>query len=266
MDTHTPVNAVHNNAISELESRFSEVLHIQGNQKSEHASEGNDICNKAEEKRCEGFSQKQTKLDVKCLKKSPTFPVSKIMVPSSSSDEDVDVSSPESSHDQSPLQQTYSRSLTFPLCLQAPRKLISAMKGSREKNNGGSPTKLTVKWAPDVYDPVPSLVSHTVRSRKQPKSRKKKAEKKNGKKGQKSSSSPRGSSSKDKRHFRKLGGTSDLSYKSPDPRDNVIEVNQVMEGSTEFDALDVRSQDSYCGTSFLKTSVTEVHFSLTEAQ
>ncbi|MED6111002.1 hypothetical protein PIB30_048331 [Stylosanthes scabra] len=258
MDTHSPVNAVHNNDISELESRFSEALHIQDNQKSEHASEGDDICNKAEEHRCESFNQQETKVDVKCLKRSATFPVPQISVPSSSSDEEVDVSSPESSHEQSPLQQTYSRSLTFP----SPRKLISAMKGSREKNNGGSPTKLTVKWAPDVYDPIPTLVSHTVKSKRQPKSRKKKAEKKNGKKGQKSSSSPRGSSSKDKKHFRKLGGTTDLSYKSLD-RDSLIEVNQVMEGSTEFD---VRSQDPYCGTSFLKTSVTEVHFSLTEAQ
>ena len=122
--------------------------------------------------------------------------------------------------------------------------------------------KLTVKWAPDVYDPVPTLVSHTVRNKKQPKSRKKKSEKKNGKKGQKGNSS-RGGSSKDKKQFRKLGGTSELCYKSLEPHDKVIEV---IEASTELDALDVRSQDSYCGTSFLKKSVTEVHFSVAEAQ
>lgn len=39
--------------------------------------------------------------------------------------------------------------------LPKPLKRISAMKGSREKHGVGPPTKLTVKWAPDVYDPVP---------------------------------------------------------------------------------------------------------------
>lgn len=119
--------------------------------------------------------------------------------------------------------------------------------------------KLTVKWAPDVYDPVPTLMSHTVKNKKPQKSRKKKNEKKNGKKGQKGNSS-RGGSGKDKKQFRKVGGTSDLSYKSLDTPDKVIEA------STELDALDVCIQDSYCGTSFLKKSVTEVHYSVAEAQ
>lgn len=140
---------------------------------------------------------------------------------------------------------------------QAPLKLISAMKGSREKH-GGSQVKLNVKWASDVYDPIPTLLSHTVRSnKKQQKSRKKKPEKKNGKKGQKGNSS-RGGSNKDKQ-VRKLGGTSGLCYKSMDSCDKVLGA------STELDALEVRSQDSYCGTSFLKKSVTEVHYSVAEA-
>lgn len=42
------------------------------------------------------------------------------------------------------------------------RKPVSAMKGSREKRGVTPPQKLTVKWAPDVYDPVPSSISHTV--------------------------------------------------------------------------------------------------------
>lgn len=140
---------------------------------------------------------------------------------------------------------------------QAPLKLVSAMKGSREKH-GVSQGKLNVKWAPDVYDPVPTLLSHTVRSnKKQQKSRKKKPEKKNGKKGQKGNSS-RGGSSKDKQ-FRKLSGTSGLCYKSMDSCDKVFVA------ATELDALDVRSQDSNCGTSFLKKSVTEMHYSVAEA-
>ena len=140
---------------------------------------------------------------------------------------------------------------------QVPLKLVSAMKGSREKQ-GGSQVKLNVKWAPDVYDPIPTLLSHTVKSnKKQQKSRKKKPEKKNGKKGQKGNSS-KGGNSKDKQ-FRKLSGTSGLCYKSMDSCDKVLVA------SAELDALDVPSADSNCGTSFLKKSVTEVHYSVAEA-
>lgn len=149
---------------------------------------------------------------------------------------------------------------------QAP-ELIPALKGSREKYRG-SPMKLTVKWAPDVYDPVPTLMSHTVKNKKQQKSRKKKnekkyekkTEKKNGKKGQKGNSSSHGGSGKDKKQARKQGGHSDLSFESLDSHDNVTGA------SSELDALDVRSHDSFCGTSFLKNSVTKVHSLVAEAQ
>ncbi|GFS37378.1 hypothetical protein Acr_00g0051620 [Actinidia rufa] len=43
---------------------------------------------------------------------------------------------------------------------------ISAMKGSREKN-GLHVGKLSVNWAPDVYDPPPTSQSHTVKSQRQ---------------------------------------------------------------------------------------------------
>ncbi|ESQ45118.1 hypothetical protein EUTSA_v10010719mg [Eutrema salsugineum] len=77
--------------------------------------------------------------------------------------------------------------------------IIPAIKGSREKH-GKSVEKLSVSWAEDVYDPPPSLVSHT-RSKKQqqPKSKSRDNLKKNGKKGQKgssNSSSSRGSKDK----------------------------------------------------------------------
>ena len=46
---------------------------------------------------------------------------------------------------------------------QVSLKLISAMKGSREKQ--GLPVeKLSVKWAPDVFDPPATSQSHTVKS------------------------------------------------------------------------------------------------------
>ncbi|GMH30101.1 hypothetical protein Nepgr_031944 [Nepenthes gracilis] len=53
----------------------------------------------------------------------------------------------------------YSRSITFP----PPRKLVSAMKGSHEKE-GSHPRKLNVSWAPDVFDPPPTAASHTLKN------------------------------------------------------------------------------------------------------
>ncbi|XP_076949954.1 uncharacterized protein LOC143622791 [Bidens hawaiensis] len=68
-------------------------------------------------------------------------------------------------------------------------KPVSAMKGSRE----GPPQKRTVKWAPEVYDPVPTSVSHAVTNNKPQKSKKKsKSKQKNG------SKSSRGNKHKDK--------------------------------------------------------------------
>ncbi|CAH8268514.1 unnamed protein product [Arabidopsis lyrata] len=74
--------------------------------------------------------------------------------------------------------------------------LIPAIKGGREKH-GKSLEKLRVSWAEDVYDPPPSIVSHTRSKKQQPqKSKSKDNLKKNGKKGQKGSSHSRGSKDK----------------------------------------------------------------------
>ncbi|CAI9289650.1 unnamed protein product [Lactuca saligna] len=87
-------------------------------------------------------------------------------------------------------------------------KPVSAMKGSREKRGVDPPKKLSVKWAPDVYDPVPSLPSDTVISRPR---------KQHGKKKGTSSSeskSSRGSKSKgkDKKHRKRSGKSYDLDF------------------------------------------------------
>ncbi|RDY07308.1 hypothetical protein CR513_08601, partial [Mucuna pruriens] len=239
MDTPSPDNAVNDNIISKLEGTFSESLHIQDAQKSEDASEGDHIdnCYVGEGNLCGVFEPRESKLEVKCLKECPKFPYPDMMLPSSSSDEEADTSPPK----QSP-RQSYSCSVSLP----APPKLVSAMKGSREKE-GGSQMKLTVKWAPDVYDPVPTLLSHTVKSKKQQKFRIKKSEKKSGKKGQKVNYS-RSGSSKDKQC-----------------RNRCLYPREVFEASTELDDLDVANHDSYCGTSYLKRSVTKVHFPIGEA-
>ncbi|XP_057438427.1 uncharacterized protein LOC130730433 [Lotus japonicus] len=252
MDMCSRVPDVHNNLLSNLESTSHESLHVDDALKSELATEGNGVCDVGEENLSGGVKQQETKLNMICLTKSATFPIPHMMS-SSSSDEEANSSVAKSNSEQS-ASQTYSRSVSLP----AP-ELIPALKGSREKYRG-SPMKLTVKWAPDVYDPVPTLMSHTVKNKKQQKSRKKKKyEKKNGKKGQKGNSSSHGGSGKDKKQARKQGGHSDLSFESLDSHDNVT-------GTSELDALDVRSHDSFCGTSFLKNSVTKVHSLVAEAQ
>lgn len=142
--------------------------------------------------------------------------------------------------------------------LQTPLKLVSAMKGSREKHVG-SPMKLTVTWAPDVYDPTPTSASHTVN---QGKKQKKLKNKKNWKKdGKKKGTSSRGSGGKDKKQSRRAVGGYGRSYKLMDVPERSVEAND------EFDDLVVGSSDphSYCGSSFLKGSLTKVHYSVAEA-
>ncbi|XP_058737928.1 uncharacterized protein LOC131610077 [Vicia villosa] len=242
MEVCSLVNDKIENCISSLEGTFSESLHIRDAEKSEYASEGHEICNVAEEILCEVIKPNKAKLNTVCLKKSATFPIP-------CEEEAASVTESSSEHF---AHQTYSRSISLP----APSELKSAMKGSRDKNGEGH-VKLTVKWAADVYDPIPSLVSHTVKNKKQPKSRKKKNEKKNMKKGNKGNSA-RGGNGKDKKQSRNVGEQSDQCYQSSD--------SQVIDGSSDFDTHDVCSQDSNCGASFLKKSVTEMHYSVAEAQ
>ncbi|CAN7115654.1 unnamed protein product [Brassica rapa subsp. narinosa] len=77
-----------------------------------------------------------------------------------------------------------------------PVVLIPAIKGSREKH-GLSLKKSSVSWAEDVYDPPPSIASHTRNKKQQQhKSKSKDNHKKTGKKGQKNSSSRSGKDKK----------------------------------------------------------------------
>jgi len=94
--------------------------------------------------------------------------------------------------------QSEAENLTIPLVV-----LIPAIKGSREKH-GLSLKKSSVTWADDVYDPPPSIASHTRnKKQQQQKSKSKDNHRKTGKKGQKSkdnsSSRGGGGSSKDKK-------------------------------------------------------------------
>ncbi|XP_038903853.1 uncharacterized protein LOC120090339 [Benincasa hispida] len=188
----------------------------------------------------------------KCLSKSKSFPLPVTTSPPKDyPDNDKkpkttvgDVSCNETMH------QAFSRSISLP----APAKLISAMKGSRAQHYGESP-KMTVTWAPDVYDPPQTSLCHCVKNNKK---QQKSKNRKNGKKGQKGSNSSRGSGGRDKRQARKSVGSSDRyqrSFNSP----------SVVNTLNEFDSFDDGSSDSHCGSIFLKTSVTKVHYSVTEA-
>jgi len=140
--------------------------------------------------------------------------------------------------------------------LPNPLKLVPALKGSREKH-GVLLEKRTVTWAPDVYDPTPTAVSHVV-TNKSPRHRNdSRKSKKNSKNKQKSAGkSSMGSRGKDKKQTRKYGGGSSRCFK---PMDDQVEHH------ADLVDFDIGSPDPYCGTSFLKNNVTKLHFSVAEA-
>lgn len=231
---------------SELSDTLNESLHIEDAQESSEVDDYGDV--------------DEIKSDQKCLMKYEMFPCSDKIPPSD------DAYSEEEEEDEEPLEQINNHSLdmnpivTRSICLPSPSDLVSALKGSREKL--GIPSKnLTVTWADDVYDPPPTTLSHTVKSKKSQKQWSSKAEKGNKKKGkskEKAGKVTRGSSSKDKKQFRRLSGNSDKCYKSLDARERLVDPDD----GSDFDA---GSPDSYCGSSFLRESVTKVHMSVTEA-
>lgn len=146
------------------------------------------------------------------------------------------------------------RSISLPM----PLKLVSALKGSREKH-GVPLKKLTVTWAPDVYDPTPTAVSHVVTN----KSRHRNDSKRNTKNKQKGTvKTSRGSRGKDKKQGRKYGGSSNRCFKSLDVNERVVD--QVQHQADIMD-YNIGNPDPYCGTSFLKNSVSKLHFSVAEA-
>ncbi|KAH6798758.1 hypothetical protein C2S51_035242 [Perilla frutescens var. frutescens] len=145
-----------------------------------------------------------------------------------------------------------------PESLATPLKLASAMKGSREKQGIPQPVKLSVTWAPDVYDPIPSSVSHVPSSRNQ---QYRNSSKKYGKNKQKGGGKARGSKGKDrdKKQARKNGGnnTSSAAKFKAVHDDSVAHA-----GIIDFNVV---GTDPFCGSSFLKNSVNNLHFPVAEA-
>ncbi|KAM3340259.1 putative protein isoform X1 [Capsicum galapagoense] len=194
----------------------------------------------------------------KRLMKCATFPCSGISVPPAEfgrkvQEDDMNAEVITHGADAKSPDLPYSRSISLP----TPLKLVSAIKGSREKQ-GSLPRKLTVTWAPDVYDPIPTSVSHFPSKGQSHKSGKKK----NGKNKQKNNGkSSRGSKGRDKKQARKHGGSSQISYHPLDDS-NSASSSEVQSSVVEFD---VGSQDPFCGSSFLKNSITKLHFPVAEA-
>jgi len=129
-----------------------------------------------------------------------------------------------------------------------PRKLISAMKGSREKE--GLPLKkLSVSWAPDVYDPPPTSVSHYPKKKSQHVYSK--SYKRHGKGKQKSKNVRSGGSSpKEKKYYRKTNVKYDRSLESYSNGDGFDNYKSSME-LLDYNDPGIGSPDANCGSKFL---------------
>ncbi|GAB2272471.1 hypothetical protein Dimus_007295 [Dionaea muscipula] len=168
----------------------------------------------------------------KCMSKCATFP--KPHYPSSKL-EDGDERTPDS---QLRGNISYSRSLSLP----TPRTLVSALKGSREKE-GAPPRKLSVSWAPDVYDPPPTSLSHSPKKKSQ-------QQFKNNKKHEEALS-------------KDGGGRSERCLDS----DRMAATARNCNASVQFGGAtdDEDNTDSSCASSFLRKSRGTMHVAYAEA-
>jgi len=152
---------------------------------------------------------------------------------------------------------TYQRSVSLP----APVKLISAMKGSRQKNGVPFPTEdRHIKWAEDVYDPPVTSVSHSVNNsyKRQPNSRKK--DKSKQKQKQKGRSKKKTKNANQNPAVNQTPGLEELGT-------SIVREAPADPGKHESQVLDygISSQDAKCGSSFLLETVAKMHFSTAEA-
>ncbi|KAG8084571.1 hypothetical protein GUJ93_ZPchr0010g10178 [Zizania palustris] len=158
---------------------------------------------------------------------------------------------------------TYERSLSLPPTV----KIISAMKGSRQKNGMASPTESRhVKWSPDVYDPPVTSVSHSVNGSYQRRSKSRKKEKNKQKQKQKQ----KGRSKKN--HQNAIQSSAALQATGEPDRLKGAETstsssapNDPNKHGTEILDYGISSQESKCGSSFLRETVAKMHFSTAEA-
>ncbi|KAL5203220.1 hypothetical protein ABZP36_014172 [Zizania latifolia] len=140
------------------------------------------------------------------------------------------------------------------------------MKGSRQKNGMASPTESRhIKWAPDVYDPPITSVCHSVNNNYQRRSKSRKKDKNKQKQKQKQ----KGRSKKS--HQNAIQSSVVLPPVEPDRlKDDEASCssstpNDANRHETEILDYGISSQESKCGSSFLRETVARMHFSTAEA-
>ncbi|XP_030449946.1 uncharacterized protein LOC115672306 isoform X2 [Syzygium oleosum] len=192
------------NLVNELGTAFDGCLRIQNAHECESSSNGVDLSDDEDADELEEYRRSDQKNLDNVIRPSP----SKLMSPRISSDEEDEEERPNLELQELCSEEVVDNAVGCSVSSPAPLELVSAFKGSREKQ-GGAPGKLTVTWAPDVYDPRPTqLLDIVTRGTKQKKVPKK--EKVGVKEGQRGKETTRGagggrdslrggSSSKDKR-------------------------------------------------------------------
>lgn len=210
---------------------------------------------------CDSVSLDAYKL--KSLNKCATFPCSSeaqldtLPIKGSNEESSTEVQSRCSSTFKSP---SYARSMSLPASL----KLVSAMKGSRAQN-GTSPTmKLHVKWAPEVYDPPATSMSHTVKKsyHQRPKAKKKDSHKNKHSKGKSSRAS--GMERKHANHSSTGTVSNPLDMRLPVAGGRLLSDGY---GKSKAEVLEyaVSTRESKCGGGFLREAFAKVNLSTAEA-
>ncbi|KAF5188776.1 hypothetical protein FRX31_021636 [Thalictrum thalictroides] len=234
------------NMEAEFGNTFSEVLHIQDAPEMTSgctlAANGVGIYCHGKENLCEEVNSTKSNSTAgsdKLLDKSATFPLSKKNACVVGNDVQCSIASEEPSCRRS-------------LSMSTSVKPVSAMKGSRERR-GQHENILTLKWAPDVYDPPVTSLSHTVNGHSQQRSRTNKRNSKHKYKGK--SSRGRSEKKQNQKHV-----------ENSEPLSKSEVTSNEMSHQLGADILDfsVTGKESNCGSSFLKTSVGKVHISFAE--
>ncbi|XP_062179563.1 uncharacterized protein LOC133884231 [Phragmites australis] len=200
---------------------------------------------------CLGFSKSISLGVKKGLQKCSTFPTS-----SSEPQQDVGSCRHVDDRQDAPV---YERSVSLPPTL----KLVSAMKGSRQKNGMESPTENRhVKWAPDVYDPPVTSVCHSVNSSYQHRSKPRKKEKNKQKKKQKRK--PKKNQQNSIQNPSVLQAP-DLGLKDVCTSGGRSALDDLGRLEAEMVDYSIGNQEAKCGSSFLRETIAKMHFSIAEA-
>nr|CAD1829507.1 unnamed protein product [Ananas comosus var. bracteatus] len=145
------------------------------------------------------------------------------------------------------------------------RKLVSAMKGSRAEQGIVLTSKLSVKWAEDVYDPPVTAESHTVRGHHRHRS---KANKKDYNKNKHSKAKSTSRNSSDRRHAYHRSSskiTDPHLLRLQDFREKSKTLNKAaMSNAEDVPECAARAQELKCGGSFMGP-LAPMHLPLAEA-